>query len=125
MGAKILVVDDELQIRKLLRVTLQAHGFTLLERATGSDGVVCVGMERPDLVVLDLGLPDMDYMPETIEEKIVACADNLIIGNRRIDINEQVERYKNKGLDKAAIRIRELYEYVSSEAKMDINEIEI
>ena len=72
-----------------------------------------------------LGLPDMDYMPETIEEKIVACADNLIIGNRRIDINEQVERYKNKGLDKAAIRIRELYEYVSSEAKMDINGIEI
>ncbi|MHB1683241.1 MAG: response regulator [Bacilli bacterium] len=60
MGARILVVDDELQIRRLLRVTLQAHGFTLLESATGSDGVVSVGMERPDLVILDLGLPDLD-----------------------------------------------------------------
>ena len=74
---------------------------------------------------MELGLPDLDFMPETIEEKIVACADNLVIGNRRIDINEQVQRYKNKGLDKAATRIKELYEYVSSEAKMDINEIEI
>ena len=74
---------------------------------------------------MELGLPDLDFMPETIEEKIVACADNLVIRNRRIDINEQVQRYKNKGLDKAATRIKELYEYVSSEAKMDINEIEI
>ena len=50
---------------------------------------------------MELGLPDLDFMPETIEEKIVACADNLVIRNRRIDINEQVQRYKNKGLDKA------------------------
>ena len=57
---------------------------------------------------------------ETIEEKIVACADNLVIGNRRIDINDQVQRYKNKGLDKAATRIKELYEYVSSEAKISL-----
>ncbi len=60
MGAKILVIDDELQIRKLLKVTLQAHGFIVLEKTTGSDGVLAVAMERPDLVVLDLGLPDMD-----------------------------------------------------------------
>ncbi|PWI57550.1 response regulator [Sulfoacidibacillus thermotolerans] len=60
MGAKILVIDDELQIRKLLKVTLQAHGFTVIEAGTGADGLVSVAMERPDLAVLDLGLPDLD-----------------------------------------------------------------
>ncbi|MBE3556682.1 MAG: response regulator [Firmicutes bacterium] len=60
MGAKILIVDDEPQIRKLLRVTLQAHGFTTIEAATGQDGIIQAGMIRPDLIILDLGLPDMD-----------------------------------------------------------------
>lgn len=60
MGAKILVIDDEQQIRKLLRVTLQAHGFLVHEETTGSNGIVGVAMERPDLVILDLGLPDME-----------------------------------------------------------------
>ncbi|MCF8567601.1 response regulator [Alicyclobacillus tolerans] len=60
MGAKILIVDDETQIRKLLRVTLEAHGFSTLEAPTGKEGVLQASMMRPDLIILDLGLPDMD-----------------------------------------------------------------
>lgn len=60
MGAKILIIDDEIPIRKLLRVTLEAHGFSTLEASTGKEGVLQVSMMRPDLIVLDLGLPDMD-----------------------------------------------------------------
>ncbi|WAH36430.1 response regulator [Alicyclobacillus dauci] len=58
-GAKILVIDDEQQIRKLLRVTLQAHGFEVIESPTADDGLMQAAMSRPDLIVLDLGLPDL------------------------------------------------------------------
>jgi len=61
-GAKILIIDDEAQIRKLLRVTLNAHGFNVTEAATGQEGLVQATMVRPDLIVLDLGLPDMTGM---------------------------------------------------------------
>jgi two-component system KDP operon response regulator KdpE len=57
---RILIVDDEPQIRKFLRVALEAHGFTVVEAETGQAGVNKTALERPDLVVLDLGLPDMD-----------------------------------------------------------------
>ena len=57
---RILIVDDEPQIRKFLRVALEAHGFTVLEAETGQAGVNKAALEKPDLVVLDLGLPDMD-----------------------------------------------------------------
>ncbi len=56
----ILVIDDEVQIRRLLRVTLEANGYRVWEAATGSDGIVQTAQRRPDVVVLDLGLPDLD-----------------------------------------------------------------
>jgi two-component system KDP operon response regulator KdpE len=56
----ILVIDDEPQIRKFLRISLSAHGYRVLEAGNGSDGLAQAALERPDLVVLDLGLPDMD-----------------------------------------------------------------
>jgi two-component system KDP operon response regulator KdpE len=56
----IVVIDDEIQIRRLLELTLEPKGYRLRFAATGNDGIVLVGTERPDLVILDLGLPDMD-----------------------------------------------------------------
>ncbi|WP_066370523.1 response regulator [Neobacillus fumarioli] len=61
-GAKILVIDDEPQIQKLLRVTLQARGFEIVEASSGEDGILQAAMVRPDLIVLDLGLPDIPGM---------------------------------------------------------------
>lgn len=55
-----LVVDDETQIRRLLRVTLEGNGYRVLEASTGSDGLLEAAQRRPDVVILDLGLPDMD-----------------------------------------------------------------
>ncbi|WP_453972903.1 response regulator [Amorphus sp. MBR-141] len=57
---RILIVDDEPQIRKFLRVALEAHGFAVVEAEAGQAGVNKAALEKPDLVVLDLGLPDMD-----------------------------------------------------------------
>jgi two-component system KDP operon response regulator KdpE len=58
----VLVIDDELQIRRLLRVSLGANGYRVLEAANGQEGISEVAQHRPDAVVLDLGLPDMDGM---------------------------------------------------------------
>jgi two-component system KDP operon response regulator KdpE len=56
----ILVIDDEIQIRRFLRVSLEANGFRVHEAASGQDGLVQMTMLKPDIVILDLGLPDMD-----------------------------------------------------------------
>lgn len=55
----ILVIDDEVQIRRLLRVSLEAAGFRISEAANGQEGIVQAAMSRPNVIILDLGLPDM------------------------------------------------------------------
>jgi len=55
-----LVIDDELQIRRLLRVCLEAKGYRVSEAATGQEGITLAAQYPPDVVILDLGLPDMD-----------------------------------------------------------------
>jgi len=56
----VLVIDDEPQIRRLLRVTLEANGYRVFDAPTGAEGIAEAAMRRPDVVLLDLGLPDMD-----------------------------------------------------------------
>jgi two-component system, OmpR family, KDP operon response regulator KdpE len=56
----ILVIEDEEPIRKFLRVSLGAQGYRLVESATGKDGLLQAATAQPDLIILDLGLPDMD-----------------------------------------------------------------
>ncbi len=58
--ARVLVVDDERPIRRFLRASLTAHGFEVSEAASGQEGLDAVARDRPDLLILDLGLPDMD-----------------------------------------------------------------
>ncbi|MEX5342394.1 response regulator [Pseudomonas sp. I2] len=58
--ATLLVIDDEPQIRKFLRISLVSQGYKVIEAATGGEGLAQAALARPDLVVLDLGLPDMD-----------------------------------------------------------------
>jgi two-component system, OmpR family, KDP operon response regulator KdpE len=58
--ARMLVVDDESQIRRFLRVALEAHAYEVVEAATGLEAIQKAATEEPDLIVLDLGLPDMD-----------------------------------------------------------------
>jgi two-component system, OmpR family, KDP operon response regulator KdpE len=55
-----LIIDDEVQIRRLLRVNLEAHGYRVLEAATGQEGITQAAQWRPDVVILDLGLPDLE-----------------------------------------------------------------
>jgi two-component system, OmpR family, KDP operon response regulator KdpE len=57
-----LVIDDEPQIRRLLRVTLEANGYRVFDAATGQDGLAQAALRQPDVVLLDLGLPDLGGM---------------------------------------------------------------
>lgn len=58
-SATILIVDDEPPIRRLLRTSLGSQGFQIVEAATGSEALVEMKQAKPDLIILDLGLPDM------------------------------------------------------------------
>jgi two-component system KDP operon response regulator KdpE len=55
-----LIIDDEVQIRRLLRLTLEAHGYRVFEAASGQAGLLEAAARRPEIVLLDLGLPDLD-----------------------------------------------------------------
>ncbi len=59
-GPLVLVIDDEVQIRRLLKISLETNGYRVHETARGQDGLAEAARLRPDLVVLDLGLPDLD-----------------------------------------------------------------
>jgi len=60
IGPVVVVIEDEPQIRRFLRPTLVGQGYRVVEAATGQDGVLQAATRQPDIVVLDLGLPDMD-----------------------------------------------------------------
>ena len=62
---RVLIVDDEIAIRRFLRTSLQANGYTVYEASNGDAALVEVVNRRPDLVILDLGLPGMDGLEVT------------------------------------------------------------
>lgn len=59
-GELILIIDDEVQMRRLLEITLSANGYRISEAATGKEGLSQASQHQPDLVILDLGLPDIE-----------------------------------------------------------------
>jgi len=64
-GVRVLVVDDEAAIRRYLRASLSAHGYTVFEVESGKAALEAITAERPDMVILDLGLPDVDGVEVT------------------------------------------------------------
>lgn len=64
-GPHVLIVDDEPAIRRFLRTSLSAHNYVVTEATNGAEALTAVASQRPDLVILDLGLPDMDGIEVT------------------------------------------------------------
>ncbi len=79
------------------------------------------GLDREDAKAL--GLPEGNYMPETIEEKIVCHADNLIATTRRQSVEREIEALRRKNLTKTAERVRALHEELSSMCGMNIDDL--
>ena len=65
MRLRVLVVDDERAIRRFLRTSLTAHGYAVYEASTGQEALSAVVGDRPDLIILDLGLPDLNGIEVT------------------------------------------------------------
>ncbi|MFZ4520350.1 MAG: response regulator [Bacteroidales bacterium] len=57
---KVLIIDDEPQIRRLLKITLEANQFRVIEAESSQSGLLAASMNQPDVILLDLGLPDQD-----------------------------------------------------------------
>ena len=62
---KVLIIDDENAIRRFLRTSLEAHGYAIVDAPTGEDGILQAVNSRPDLIILDLGLPGISGMEVT------------------------------------------------------------
>ncbi len=65
LNPRVLIVDDERAIRRFLNVSLAANGYTVLEAANGQDALAIAAAQRPAVVILDLGLPDVDGVEVT------------------------------------------------------------
>ena len=76
-GFSILVIDDEAQIRKLLEITLEANGYKVLFAVNGKEGIALSASHHPDLILLDLGLPEDDG--QVILKKLREWYQNPII----------------------------------------------
>ena len=93
----ILVIDDEVQIRRLLQLTLESNGYRVLFSETGEDGIRRAGMDRPELIILDLGLPDKDGVSVLKEIRKWSDIPVLILSVRNLE--EDIISCLNAGAD--------------------------
>lgn len=105
----ILIIDDEVQIRKLLEITLSANGYKLCEASTGREGINLAASTQPMLIILDLGLPDIDglevlkILREWYQKPVIV----LSVRNSEDDIVQALDNGANDYLAKP-FRTREL-----------------
>ena len=78
----VLVIEDEAQMLKFMRVSLSAQGYRVIEATTGAEGLRQASSYTPDLIVLDLGLPDLDGMEVTREVREWSAAPIIVVSAR-------------------------------------------
>lgn len=98
----VLVIDDEAQIRRLLRVSLEKQGYSVHEAATAADGLSMVVGKKPDIVLLDLGLPDRDGADVLAELRTWSSVPVIILSVR--DAEEEIVRLLDAGADDYLIK---------------------
>jgi two-component system KDP operon response regulator KdpE len=88
--SRVLVVDDEPQILRALRINLHARQYDVVTAATGTDALHAAATDHPDLIVLDLGLPDLDGI-EVIRKLRAWTPVPIIVLSGRLDSREKVD----------------------------------
>ncbi|MCE9589285.1 MAG: response regulator [Planctomycetes bacterium] len=78
----ILLIEDEPQIRRFLHTSLTEHGYRLTEAETGKAGLAQAAMQPPDLIILDLGLPDMDGLEVTRQVRDWSSTPIIVLSAR-------------------------------------------
>ena len=105
----ILIIDDEIQIRRLLEINLAANGYRVIEAETAKEGLLLAASVNPILIILDLGLPDMDGLDvlKKLREWYAGPIIILSVRNSEEDIVKALENGANDYLTKP-FRTREL-----------------
>lgn len=96
MNARILIIDDEAQIRKMLRIALKSVGYDVIEAETAESGLTALVRQQPELVILDLGLPDGDGQQLLAEIRTFSQVPVMVLSVRQSDTD------KVKALDHGA-----------------------
>lgn len=98
----ILIIDDEVQIRRLLEITLSANGYKIMEASSGKEGLILAATHHPVLILLDLGLPDMNGIDVLKKLREWYSKSILIISVRSLeeDIVEALDNGANDYLTK-------------------------
>ena len=112
--ATILIVDDEPPIRRLLRTGLQAQGYRTVEAETGAAALAAVAAAEPDIVLLDLGLPDMDGLDVIRALRLRGAVPILVLSSRddergkvdALDLGADDYVTKPFGMDELVARLR-------------------
>lgn len=89
LPTKVLIVEDDAHIRRLLRAALQRAGHVVAEASTAREGLSLLDIDKPDAVLLDLGLPDRDGI-ELIQPIKARSAATLLVVSAREDVAEKV-----------------------------------
>jgi len=98
----VVVVDDESQIRRLLRVSLETQGFAVHLAATGQEGIRLVQGKKPDVVLLDLGLPDGDGAEVLSDLRRWSSVPVIILSVRNAE--EEIVRLLDEGADDYVVK---------------------
>ena len=93
----IVVIDDESQIRKILSITLEAQDYKVIEASKGKDGIIAVANYHPQLVILDLGLPDKDGFAVLSEIRTWTTVPIIILSVR--DSEDNIVKALDLGAD--------------------------
>jgi len=123
----IIVIEDEAQIRRFLRTTLASEGYQVIEAETGKQGLAEAATRKPDLIILDLGLPDMDGV-EVVKELRAWTSVPIIILSARSQESDKISALdagaddylvKPFGVGELLARMRVALRHVSSAANGD------
>ena len=123
-SATIIVIEDEVQIRRFLRTTLTSEDYLVIEAETGKQGLTEAATRKPDLIILDLGLPDMDGV-EVVKELRAWSSVPIVILSARSQENDKISALdagaddylvKPFGVGELLARIRVALRHVSSAA---------
>ena len=114
MSGRVLVVDDEVEIRRALKTGLSDHGFEVETAATGEEALAAATLRRPDIVLLDLGLPGLDgfaVLGRLREQSRAAVIVLSVMANERdkvraLDLGADDYLVKPFGLEELLARIR-------------------
>ncbi|MBA3943558.1 MAG: response regulator [Herpetosiphonaceae bacterium] len=126
-GPRVLIVDDERQMRRLLEATLLGHDYTVLVAATGREALNLAATARPEVIVLDLGLPDLDGLEvcrrirawSQIPIIVVSARDEEQAKVEALDLGADDYLTKPFGMNELLARLRVALRHVSPVAAND------